>query len=65
MFLTIKLYSYNTELFEVELIICVKMDLALNNQQKFLCHKTQTTPRSGSELYQLNTYLWVLSRGPI
>ncbi len=36
MFLTIKL-------FERELIICIKMDLALNNLQGLICHKTQTT----------------------
>ena len=26
----------------LELIICLKMDLALNNQQRLICHKTQT-----------------------
>ena len=31
------------ELFEIELIICIKTDLALNNQQRLICHKTQTT----------------------
>ena len=30
-----------TELFEIELIIYTKMDLALNNLQKFICHKKQ------------------------
>ena len=34
MFLAIKLYLCLTELFEIELIICIKMDLALNNLQK-------------------------------
>ena len=29
------------ELFEIELIICIKMDLALNNLQRFICYKTQ------------------------
>ena len=29
------------ELFEVELMIYIKMDLALNNLQKLICHKTQ------------------------
>ena len=28
--------------FEIELIICIKMDLALNNLWKLICHKTQT-----------------------
>ena len=31
------------ELFEIELIICIKMDLALNNLQRLICHKTQTS----------------------
>ena len=39
MYLTIKLC---THLFEIELIICIKMDLALNNLQRFICHNTQT-----------------------
>ena len=42
MFLTIKLYTHETELFEIEQIICIKMDLALNNLQMLICHKTQT-----------------------
>ena len=29
-------------MFEIELFICIKMDLALNNQQKLICDKTQT-----------------------
>ena len=29
-----------TELFEIELHICIKMDLALNNPQRLICHKT-------------------------
>ena len=31
------------ELFEIELIIHIKMDLALNNLQWLICHKTQPT----------------------
>ena len=46
MFLTIKLYLCSTELFEIEVIICIKRDLALNNLQKSICHKTQTTNMS-------------------
>ena len=30
-------------MFEKELIIWMKMDLALNNLQGLICHKTQTT----------------------
>ena len=29
-------------LFEIELFICIKMDLALNDLQGLICHKTQT-----------------------
>ena len=29
------------DLFEIELIICIKMDLALNYWQMLICHKTQ------------------------
>ena len=28
---------------EIELTICIKMDLALNNLQRLICHKTQPT----------------------
>ena len=30
-------------MFEIELVICIKMDLALNNLQRLICHKTQPT----------------------
>ena len=30
-------------MFEIELIIYIKMDLALNNLQRLICHKTPTT----------------------
>ena len=33
-------------MFEVELIICIKIDLALNSLQRFICHKTQTTKQT-------------------
>ena len=42
MFLTIKMYLCWAELFEIEVLICVKMDFALNNLQRLICHKTQT-----------------------
>ena len=40
-----KIYTYSryTELFEVELIISIKMDLALNNLQRLICYKPQPT----------------------
>ena len=34
------MYSCWTELFEIELTSCIKMDLALNNLQGLICHKT-------------------------
>ena len=36
-------YSCWTELFELELIIYIKMDLALNNLQRLVRHKNQPT----------------------
>ncbi len=39
MFLTIKLC---TKWFEIEPFIWIKMDLALNNPQRLICHKIQT-----------------------
>ena len=37
------MYSCLTELFEIELTICIKIDWALNNLQKLIFHKIQTT----------------------
>ena len=28
-------------LFEIELLVCIKMDLTLNNLQWFICHKNE------------------------
>ena len=36
-------YSCQSELFEIELIICIKMDLALNNLQRLIYYKNQPT----------------------
>ena len=43
MFLTIKLCTYAKQLFSIELIIYIKMDLVLNNLQRLICHKTKQT----------------------
>ena len=44
------MYLCETELFEIEQIINIKMDLALNNRQMLICHKThQTKPNQTSE----------------
>ena len=47
-------YSCFTDLFEIELFICIKMDLALNNLRWLICHKTQTNK-------QTNIYLSISS----
>ena len=44
MFLTIKLCTHaKLNFLKTELIICIKMELALNNLQKLMCHKTEPT----------------------
>ncbi len=45
-----------TELLEIERIICIRMDLALNNLQKLICHKTQ--PTHHSTVCKQNLYLY-------
>ena len=34
------------ELLEIDRIICMKMDLALNNQQRLISHKIQTNKQT-------------------
>ena len=36
-------YLCETELFEIELFICIKMDFVLTNLQRLIYHKTQTS----------------------
>ena len=44
MFLAIQLCTYAKQNFlKIEQIIYMKMDLALNNLQRLICHKTQQT----------------------
>ena len=44
MFLTINLFTHGELNFKkIGLTICIKMYLVLNNLQKSICHKTQTT----------------------
>ena len=38
-------------MFEIELFICIKVDLELNNLQKFICHKSKQTNK-------LNWIVW-------
>ena len=35
------MYLCLTELFEIELFICIKINLALNDLQRLICHKIQ------------------------
>ena len=37
-----KVNLYEIELFEIELFICLKMDLVLNNLQWLICHKVKS-----------------------
>ena len=46
MFWPIKLLTI--KLLEIELFICIKMDLALKNAQSLICHKTQKTNKQTS-----------------
>ena len=51
MFLTIKLFTHAKLFFEIELISCIKMDSALNNLQRLICHKTHTTKPTYNVIY--------------
>ena len=35
-----------SELFEIELFICIKIDLALNNLQRWICYKKATNKQT-------------------
>ena len=50
MFLTI-MYLCLSELFYMEQIIYINMDLALDNLQRLICHKTQQTKPNQTWLY--------------
>ena len=36
------MYLCEIEMLEIEWFICIKMDLALNNLQSLICHKTKS-----------------------
>ena len=38
--------------FEIELIICIKMDLALDKEQMLICHKPQNQPLFDAARFQ-------------
>ena len=62
-FSTIKLCTHGKlNMFEIEPIICIKMDLALNNPQRLRCHKTQTTNQSYFfSALSVDCYPWILA----
>ena len=43
---------YKTELFEIELIICIRMDLAVNNLQRLVCYKNPTNQSTNKSTNQ-------------
>ena len=51
-------------MFEIELIIYIKMDLALDNLQRLICHKTQPTNQPIANLKHLSpwSYLYLNTR---
>ena len=56
MFLT-KLCTH-AKLFEIELTIRIKMDLVLNNLQRLICHKSQTTKPTFISYLMPNSFLY-------
>ena len=55
LFVNFTVYLHLNELFEIRLIICIKIDLALNNLQMLICHKTQTTTQLAGCLNNVNS----------
>ena len=53
-------YLYETELFEIELFICLRMDLALNKLQSLIYYKTQTNKQTNKDLVILWGALFIL-----
>ena len=47
-------------MFEIELIICIKMDLAFNNLHGLICHKTPTTKQPHTRIY-IYIYIYIHS----
>ena len=45
-------YSRWTELFEIELFLCIKMVLLLNNLQWLICHKIEPNQTKSNETLQ-------------
>ena len=56
------MYLCKTELFEIELLICIKMDLAINNLQMLICHKPKQTNKQTKLIFLQNTNCEKVSR---
>ena len=51
------MYLCLTEFFEMELTICISIDLVLNNLQKLICHKKPNQPKSQPTYMFINWYI--------
>ena len=59
MFLTIKQFTHaELNFLKIELTICIKMDLALNNLQRLICHKNSTNQPTNQPLNQHTEFLF-------
>ena len=63
MFFKIKLYTHaKLNFFKIDLFIRIKTDLALNNLQRLICHKTQPTNQPNHSAYSTPECLQRLDR---
>ena len=59
MFLTIKMCTHaKLNFLKIELSICIKMDLALDNRQMLICHKTQPTNQN---FFFADIFFWLFT----
>ncbi len=54
------MYLCKTELFEIELFICIKMDLALNKLQRLICYLTKTNKLGEKKLFKSVVEGWAI-----
>ena len=66
------MYLFETELFKMELFICIKKNLSLNNLQWLICHKTKPkkTQSDGIKFYlmiasNLKISLWIFTSSKV
>ena len=53
------MYSCLTDLFETELFICKKMNLAFNNLKWLIWDKIQTTNQPFGKLFDIDLYIYI------